>query len=244
MIIPCSHCGKKLEVDESMSGRSARCPSCHQVFTIQLPAAGAPDVAEPAASAPAKAEPEVPIASPAGGMLASLLGPWPASCGRVTLVARVLLLAGLVLVLLSRGCDSIGNRAVLRASAKQQHVENEFRDKWDRQINAANPSEMSGLREKMSKERAELEKDDWAELKSAARDASSSNAMWGYWREWMFLAGTIVLVLGLVGTAFTSGVLVERILCLLMMAIITFSIYIGGLAWIGSIASNIPRGLP
>lgn len=248
MIITCLHCGKRLEVEESMVGRQARCPGCQQAFTIQAPT-GSPPGPAPAVAAereiPMAARgddaPQMPRARSGGGLLASLN--CPAGGGLMLTVGRAMLLGGLVLVLLARGCDSIGNRAIARAGAKLQQAQNDFTDKWDRQMKDAKDSDKADIQKKMDKEKTELEKGDWADMRMASRDAVTSNAMWGYWHECMFIFGTIVLVLGLVGTAF-SGSLAERILCMVMMAIITFSIYIGGLAWIGTIAGNIPHGLP
>jgi hypothetical protein len=62
--------------------------------------------------------------------------------------------------------------------------------------------------------------------------------MWGYWTEWVFVLGSILLMIGLILVGFT-GVGAERIICLAMIAIITFSIYIGGIAWLASVVNTM-----
>jgi hypothetical protein len=49
--------------------------------------------------------------------------------------------------------------------------------------------------------------------------------------------------LGLLVTAAT-GTWPERIVCFVMLAIVTFSIYIGGVAWLGSAATTIKSIAP
>ena len=70
------------------------------------------------------------------------------------------------------------------------------------------------------------------DLEKAARDARYNNAISGYWREYLFMLGTIILSLGLLSTGFSADGAAKWI-CLIMLAIITFSIYIGGIAWLG-----------
>ena len=111
-----------------------------------------------------------------------------------------LLLIGLVLVIFSRGCDSIRSRGVARSSAK---VAKAYQDD-------ASEKKVENLRED-------------------ARNAGINNVMWGYWSEWIFVLGSILLMIGLILVGFT-GAGPERIICLAMIAIITFSIYIGGIA--------------
>ena len=60
----------------------------------------------------------------------------------------------------------------------------------------------------------------------------------GYWTEWIFVIGSILLMIGLILVGFT-GVGPERIICLAMIAIITFSIYIGGVAWLSSVVNTV-----
>ena len=44
---------------------------------------------------------------------------------------RILMMTGLVMVLLSRGCDSTSNRSLARSAAQYEKVQNEFTDEWE-----------------------------------------------------------------------------------------------------------------
>ncbi len=59
----------------------------------------------------------------------------------------------------------------------------------------------------------------------SARDAILYKDAGSYWREWCFVIGTVILAVGLLTVGFT-GRGAERTICLIMIAIITFSIYI------------------
>ena len=61
--------------------------------------------------------------------------------------------------------------------------------------------------------------------------------MVSYWHEWLFIIGSVVLALGLLTVAFT-GKGPEQWISYIMIAIITFSIYVGGTAWIESTISS------
>ena len=62
---------------------------------------------------------------------------------------------------------------------------------------------------------------------------------WAYWREWVFVLSAIVLTIGLLAvSAIAEGA--ERLVCLIMLAIITFSIFIGGVAWMAGARSSGP----
>ena len=74
----------------------------------------------------------------------------------------------------------------------------------------------------------------WHALETAAQDAVHKNAMGAYWHEWLFLLGSICLVLGLLQIAF-QGKGVEGWICLGMVAMILFSLYVGGVGWVGNV---------
>ncbi|MFP4057193.1 MAG: hypothetical protein ACLF0G_10020 [Candidatus Brocadiia bacterium] len=176
--------------------------------------------------------------------------------------AQAMLLIGLVLVLFARGWDAVGTRGIARAKAKIDLEKSGFYNKWeDRQmeiredieeleekddLDSDDRDELRDLRDdlekaqrEMRKEEREREKDEWRDLQRAASTASKRNQAMGYWREILFVLGTIVLTLGLITTG-TTGEGAERWVCLLMLAIITFSVYVGGIAWLASIL-NIVR---
>jgi hypothetical protein len=79
----------------------------------------------------------------------------------------------------------------------------------------------------------------WRALEIAARDAVHKNAMWAYWHEWLFLVGSICLVLGLLQIAFQAKG-VEGWICLGMVAMILFSLYVGGVGWAGDVLEAKP----
>ncbi len=189
-------------------------------------------------------------------LLMSLLQ--PLAFGRYA--GQPLMLVGLVLVLLARGCDSVGSRYVQRLEAKLQLRQNEFQDKCDadrrkilRQIEAlgeagteGEQAELSGLNERLrilddqiGKDREKLTEGEWQDLKKKGRDASAGTKVWGYYREAIFVFGTILLTIGLLAVGFT-GEGAQRWICLIMLAIITLSLYVGGIAWIGAL-TNLMR---
>jgi len=81
-------------------------------------------------------------------------------------------------------------------------------------------------------DRVEFER--WRTLELAARDAAHRNAINAYWYEWLLLLGSISLAIGLLLVAF-QGQGVERWLCLAMVAMILFSLYVGGVGWAGDL---------
>ena len=97
---------------------------------------------------------------------------------------KVLLLVGLCLVILSRGCDSINSRSALRAQAK--------------------------VSELMAED--DVDMDDVKDAREEAKNVGINNALNAYWFECMFVFGTMLLVIGLVTVGFT-GEMAERILC-------------------------------
>ena len=164
-------------------------------------------------------------------------------------LGQPLLLIGLLLVLLSRGCDSLGDRYVTRVAAKAEVAEGQFQDEWDDQraviekrrkaisdkeeptdedqeaVTGLN-DDLEELDKEMQAEMEQLRSGRWRTLSSAARDAQANNEMWSYWREGIFWIGTFVLSMGLVIVGFT-GQGAERWLCLAMLAIVVFSLFVG-----------------
>ena len=69
-----------------------------------------------------------------------------------------------------------------------------------------------------------------------------NNRINGYWREIFFVFATVILAVGLLAVSWVAEG-TERMVCLIMLAILTFSIYIGGAAWINSPAAGIGLGV-
>jgi hypothetical protein len=66
-----------------------------------------------------------------------------------------------------------------------------------------------------------------------ARAARDANISWGYWREWLFVLGTLAFAAGLLTLgAAASGA--QRWLLLAMVLILVFSVYVAGTAWLSS----------
>jgi hypothetical protein len=101
--------------------------------------------------------------------------------------------------------------------------------------------ELNKLQQDQSSAQSEKENGAWKPLREAAMKAATNHRMTIYWYEWLFIFGTVVLVLGVLTLAFT-GQGPERWVAYIMIAIITFSIYVGGAAWIGSIVSSSGGG--
>ncbi len=142
-------------------------------------------------------------------------------------------MAGLVLVVFARGCGTVGLHSVARVSAKADQATAEL-DSRKREDQKAASKDRSTIDPKKYEDDAEHIK----ELVADARDASYDNRMWAYWYEWIFVVASMLLVLGLVSVGFT-GEKSERIVALVILVILTFSIYVGGVAWIGPSISNL-----
>jgi hypothetical protein len=169
-----------------------------------------------------------------------------------------LVMVGIVLVILARGCESIGSRNVNRLNAKASLAVADFEqdreedrlevqakidalregelDEGARKKIEENTKKLDELRKEEIKDRAELEREDWNELRHAAATASFRNATWSYWREWLFLIGAICLAVGVVSMA-VSGPGPERWIGLVILAIIVFGLFVVGAPWAPSIGN-------
>jgi hypothetical protein len=246
--------GHAFQVSDTESGNERVCPTCGASF-VEGPAPQSPTVF------PSHAPPSLRgrRGAPSIGALLSLN------------ITRPVMAAGLVLVLLSRGCDMLGQRGVQRAAAQlalaktafdddyetrqialQQNIESineqtdKITDKTDRteadntrmedlrkQLTAAE-KKVTELRDEQKKKRTVVERTSWRKLEAAARDSAENNQLNAYWREALFVFGSLVLTLGLVAVSWKAEG-AERWVCLMMLTIITVSIYIGGVAWIAAI---------
>ncbi len=140
---------------------------------------------------------------------------------------------------------------------RQMHELNANRFKKD----AGDPAELQKRSEKLNEEMTALNKEqtklredyqtalfdkehgDWKPTHEAALSAVNHHRMWGYWFEMVFIFGTMVLLAGILTLAFT-GQGAERWVAYIMIAIITFSIYVGGAAWIESIVTSTTSNIP
>lgn len=164
-----------------------------------------------------------------------------------------LLIVGLLLVLGIRGCDSLGERYAARAVARAAVSKDRFEDTWtakryelEAERARLQATKDDGLRKEadleaiderlqtlgsdQKKERTRLERERWRELDIAARDAKADNTMWAYWRQLCFLPATLVFVTGLLMVA-TTHEGPQRWICLIVLAIVAYSLFVGGAAW-------------
>lgn len=132
-----------------------------------------------------------------------------------------MLILGLMLVLTARGCDSVGSRGVARLEAKAERASKKSQEK---DVSASD---------------REAYASDNKQYKKAADYARISNKIWGYWREILFSFGTIVLAVGLLATGFTSDG-AGRWICLIMLAILMYSYYVGGEATVHDFIPSSP----
>jgi hypothetical protein len=190
-----------MELADHLAGQRIACPACQGPFTIPLPGTSRP---QPAPGDPVGLPPVESAAKDRAK---------PAAKVPQLSIPIILLMAGLSLVLFSRGCNSINLRNVAKARA-----------------------EVSQAR------RDEVSQDLINDLRKDADAASDNCAIWGYWLEWAFVLGTLVLANGLILCSFTATG-ATRLMCLVMTAIITFSLYVGGVAWIAALINSIGKGL-
>jgi len=159
-------------------------------------------------------------------------------------VTYPLVFAGLLFVLLARGCDTLGVRGVARAKARAKLAEDQFADIYQSRRQSTEDAikkeddagkkadlreDLSKLNKEESEERSKLTKGDWRNLRIASRDEQAHNAIQGYWRQAFFLLGELMLAIGLLGVGFTSEG-PQRWICFIMLLIIMMTIFGGRLS--------------
>jgi len=201
--------------------------------------------------APGTARPRASGANAAMGLLnvdplrrAGPAGPW-------------LLLTGFLLVIWAKGCDSVGRRDVARTAddyrtavaefdhsyemrqARLQVEKDEINDKttqsdYDRRRLEDIDESLVELQDERDDARRRLSRITWPELQHDAETAAAWQLWWAYYNEIFFVFGSMALVVGLLIVGLT-GEGAARWLCLTMLAIITFSLFVGGVAWVGAL---------
>lgn len=169
-------------------------------------------------------------------------------------VGQPMILFGLVLVLLGRGCDTLGDRFAGRASARAELTKNQFTDEWQRDaadlqqridtlrtkddVTAADDErrdkledELEELQEDKRAEEQTLKRTSWRDLEIAARDSRQNHRLWSPWYHLTFVMGTFILSVGLFIVGFTATGS-DRWICMVMLAIVLFSIYVVGSPWL------------
>lgn len=171
---------------------------------------------------------------------------------RLYRLGRPLLFGGLFLIMLTRGCDSLAERYAASLAASAEVVEQQFNDAWaakrapleaqrdallanaertlDDNIRLENiETQLSALDAERQKESA-AKQADWNALRTSARDSEASTRQWAFWRQLVFLPAALVFVTGLILVgSHAEGP--ERWLSLVMLAIVVYSLLVGGAAW-------------
>lgn len=236
--------GHRLQVADAHVGERVSCPTCGESFVV--PSASGKGQGSGGVPSPAKNGSEgrgwkPAIENGARWSFASLVA------------GRPMVAIGLMLVLFARGCDAVGRRGVERAEMKARAARDLFDEEWqgrrisleddiatleekkdpkaDQKRVAELKTQLGEMPGRQAKERRSLESKEWRALDISARQAKVSHQINGYWREMFFVFATIVLATGLLVVSWSAEG-AERWITLIMLAIVTVSVYIGGVAWI------------
>lgn len=257
------HCGHQFRVRDEYAGKKAQCPACGDPVTIPQASGQPATINESPADFP-QFQPASggSFAAPRSGGNQWFSGLDTGLFGLGRLSGLACLLIGLIFVLMARGCDSLANRSSMASVARYQLEQTVFNNEWEDKKeeleedvkkleaeleDAESANETDDIREDLKKANEKLreldedkkrarrnkERGDWKSLKRDAENAVENNTLGRFWRELLFVIGTMILSLGLLTVGFT-GQTHERWICLIMITIITFSIYIGGIAWMDS----------
>ena len=168
---------------------------------------------------------------------------------------QVLLVAGFLMVIGFKGCDAVSQRYAERVKAQSTLATREFNYEYEQrqarlelerdEINAK--SELSEydqsrlesideslveLQENRDKEQSRLRRTTWQRLQHAADTADANRQQWALMFTMGFVFGTMLLTVGLLIVGLT-GEGAKGWICLGILGIIAFSLYVGGAAWIG-----------
>jgi hypothetical protein len=161
---------------------------------------------------------------------------------------QILLLAGLILAMLARGWDAVGDRHAAGVTARVQKEMSEFNDKWedrldklqdeenairaDENFTAADRDRLAALREEQQDIERERVADQrrqqarWSDLERSARESEAENRLAKPWREGLFVFGSLLFAMGLLGIGFTTEGPV-RWFCLVLLAIVVIGTFYG-----------------
>jgi hypothetical protein len=178
---------------------------------------------------------------------------WPA---KVHLWIKPVLVLGLVMAISARGCDGLAVKNVARLQGALELERRDFQAENDAAVgtleNQLKPTNLAAaqrtqlhkqlddLKAAHDKRRTELQNGTWRELNDSAERAVIEARAGAYGRELLFLAGTILFAVGLLTTSLL-GEGSERWLCFSLLAIVVFSLYVGGAGWSASILSGVGR---
>ena len=160
-----------------------------------------------------------------------------------------LLLVGLLMVIISRGCEATGQRHVQRLTVRVEMEEARFDAREGREraeleqqlaelenVDDLPPAARTrrdrlhqALREQQTRQQVERQKlrdGAWQKLRDDAEAARRTNVIWDLWRSRIFWLGTLLLALGLCIIGFThQGA--PQWMCLAILALLLASLYYG-----------------
>jgi hypothetical protein len=181
--------------------------------------------------------PTAPVPTPAARI------DWPA---KVHLWIKPMLVLGLVMAITARGCDALAVKNVARLQGTLELEQRDFQadntaatSGIENQLRPTSlpPAQRTQLQKQLDdlktaqdKRHTELQSGEWRELKDAAERAAIEARAGAYGRELLFLAGTILFAVGLLTTSLL-GEGTERWLCVSLLAIVVFSLFVGGAGW-------------
>jgi hypothetical protein len=127
---------------------------------------------------------------------------------------KVLVVLGLFVALLSRGCDHAASRSVARLQAKAQLAAVEMPRASE---SSGGASSQPGTRDAAALATAQ-------QLTLVARRAELSNQAWAFWRSLAMLVGAVLLATGLMPLAW-AGRGADRWLGIALLAVLAFSVF-------------------
>jgi hypothetical protein len=247
MIVHCPN-GHPVELPADHAGLETRCPTCLQTFRVPS-TAGATTTA--ATTTTERQTERAPGVAPrqvhaAGDRWADRLNLDVLETLRPA--AQLLLLVGILLALLSRGWDTIGDRNASAARARVDRAVNDWNDEWEDRLDRITEEEatirakdnlrapdrerldnLREERERVTEERAtdrQKEVTRWNDLERNMRETRAENAVMKPWREGIFVIGTILFALGLLVAGYTTEG-PARWFCLVLLVVVLL-VYLGG----------------
>jgi len=180
----------------------------------------------------------------------------PVSSGlhdQARLISRVVFVIGLLMALMARGCDSLGERNVARRKAIAENDRREFQNTWERKradlqaeqerleeksnrsdIETTRLQELDAEITKLAAEHREKEKElaasDWLVRDHVASTAAANDQIWGYWRQVTMFVAALLFTLGVVGVAYTSDG-PERWISFILLVVIVYSLLMSNSVW-------------
>jgi outer membrane murein-binding lipoprotein Lpp len=170
-------------------------------------------------------------------------------------LAYPVLILGLLAVVLAKGCSHIAEAREDAADAKVQLAKADFDSEWmgdiaelelekaaiqggtiklegDNKTKRVSEIDkrLTELRKDMNQQRRQLEAGKWRKLQNKADTANARTDTGDYWRAWLFVLGSLAIVLALPIIA-AGGEGAERWIALALLGILFVSFYLGGVVW-------------